>query len=119
MVPTVSLVPRSVDLVTDRHVGIGALSSPLVCQTLLAHGWQWERFYFISLGFTLLNCICLVFSFHSTTREFETDKQQSLDSVEPPKDIEDAKFDLDNPSPEPSLRQYNSMYLVILLSPPF
>jgi len=58
--------------------GIGAFASPLICQSLLAAGWAWHRFYWTSFGFALLNAISIAFSFHTTTNEFEYEKEQSL-----------------------------------------
>lgn len=58
--------------------GIGAFASPLVCQSLLAAGWIWHRFYWTSLGFSLLNVILMATAFHPTKKEWETDREAGL-----------------------------------------
>ncbi|KDQ12802.1 hypothetical protein BOTBODRAFT_410933 [Botryobasidium botryosum FD-172 SS1] len=54
--------------------GIGACASPLVCQTLLAHGWKWNKFYWISFALGLSNLLLTVAVFPTTRGEFASDK---------------------------------------------
>ncbi|KAG9043970.1 hypothetical protein FS837_008946 [Tulasnella sp. UAMH 9824] len=58
--------------------GVGAFASPLVCQTLLAAGWKWHRFYWTSFGFSLLNALLMIIAFHPTKKEWETDREAGL-----------------------------------------
>ncbi|KAG8969874.1 hypothetical protein FRC03_000120 [Tulasnella sp. 419] len=57
--------------------GIGAFASPLVCQTALAAGWKWNQFYYTSIGFSLSSFILLIIAFHTTSSEFEIEKDIS------------------------------------------
>ncbi|KAG9006953.1 hypothetical protein FRB90_009595 [Tulasnella sp. 427] len=58
--------------------GIGAFASPLICQTLLAAGWSWHRFYWTSFGFSILNALLMITAFHPTKKEWETDREAGL-----------------------------------------
>lgn len=58
--------------------GVGAFASPLVCQSLLAAGWSWHRFYWTSFGFSFLNVLLMATAFHPTKKEWETDREAGL-----------------------------------------
>ncbi|KAG8911852.1 hypothetical protein FRC00_005712, partial [Tulasnella sp. 408] len=62
--------------------GVGAFASPLICQTLLAAGWKWHRFYWTSFGFSLLNALVMITAFHPTKKEWETDREAGLSAQE-------------------------------------
>jgi len=59
--------------------GIGAFASPLVCQSLLAAGWSWHRFYWISLGFAMFNALLIIATFHTTPIEFVYEKEVAME----------------------------------------
>ncbi|KIO34527.1 hypothetical protein M407DRAFT_64029 [Tulasnella calospora MUT 4182] len=65
--------------------GIGAFASPLICQSVLAAGWSWHRFYWTSFGFSLLNALLMVTAFHPTKKEWETAREAGLSVHEPEK----------------------------------
>ncbi|KAG9006952.1 hypothetical protein FRB90_009594 [Tulasnella sp. 427] len=62
--------------------GLGAFASPLICQTVLAAGWTWHRFYWTSLGFSLLNTVLMATAFHPTKNEWEVDRETGLSKQE-------------------------------------
>ncbi|KAG8737978.1 hypothetical protein FRC10_007446 [Ceratobasidium sp. 414] len=57
--------------------GIGAFASPLIGQTLLARGWQWPRFFLISVCLSLINTAGTVYAFHTAKEEFITEKAKA------------------------------------------
>ncbi|KAG8685755.1 hypothetical protein FRC08_012927, partial [Ceratobasidium sp. 394] len=57
--------------------GIGAFASPLIGQTLLAKGWQWPRFFLISVCLSLINTAGTVYTFHTTKEEFIAEKTKA------------------------------------------
>lgn len=61
--------------------GVGAFASPLLCQTLLAVGWTWHQFYWLSLGFTLFNAVFIIATFRTTPGEFDFEKEAALELV--------------------------------------
>ncbi|GAB1517851.1 hypothetical protein RhiTH_000904 [Rhizoctonia solani] len=63
----------------DVPVGVGAFASPLVGQTLLARGWEWPRFFIISVCLSCLNTILIVYTFHTTPQEFREEKAKAIE----------------------------------------
>lgn len=77
---------------------IGAFVSPLVCQTLLAQGWAWNNFYYLSTALSSTGATMLILTFRPTDQEFlqetkwdersdtssDLTKTNSKDSSEPP-----------------------------------
>ncbi|CAE6442874.1 unnamed protein product [Rhizoctonia solani] len=59
--------------------GVGAFASPLVGQTLLARGWEWPRFFIISVCLSCLNTILIVYTFHTTPQEFREEKAKAIE----------------------------------------
>ncbi|KAG9075068.1 hypothetical protein FS749_013306, partial [Ceratobasidium sp. UAMH 11750] len=57
--------------------GIGAFASPLIGQTLLARGWQWPRFFLISVCLSLINTAGTIYTFHTTKEEFIAEKAKA------------------------------------------
>ncbi|QRV86355.1 major facilitator superfamily transporter [Ceratobasidium sp. AG-Ba] len=62
--------------------GIGAFASPLIGQTLLAKGWQWPRFFLISVCLSLINSIATIYTFHTTKEEFLAEKAKARQEIE-------------------------------------
>ncbi|KAF8682343.1 hypothetical protein RHS04_02203 [Rhizoctonia solani] len=62
-----------------RYLGVGAFASPLVGQTLLARGWEWPRFFIISVCLSCLNTILIVYTFHTTPQEFREEKAKAIE----------------------------------------
>ncbi|KAF8744273.1 hypothetical protein RHS02_01791, partial [Rhizoctonia solani] len=62
-----------------RYLGVGAFASPLVGQTLLARGWEWPRFFIISVCLSCLNTILIVYTFHTTQQEFREEKAKAIE----------------------------------------
>ena len=57
---------------------IGALTSPLICQTLLARGWEWQNFYYISVALPVLNILGMFVTFRPSLSEFLSDKEGGI-----------------------------------------
>ncbi|CAE6422347.1 unnamed protein product [Rhizoctonia solani] len=69
--------------------GVGAFASPLVGQTLLARGWEWPRFFIISVCLGCLNTILIVYTFHTTQQEFQEEKAKAIELLRhEPEDLE-------------------------------
>jgi MFS family permease len=60
-------------------VGVGAFASPLVGQTLLARGWEWPRFFIISVCLGCVNTIFIAYTFHTTKQEFQQEKAKATE----------------------------------------
>lgn len=60
--------------------GVGALVSPLICQTLKSRGYSWRNFFYISLGLAVFNVAYGLFAFRPTQSEFQVEKQLALAS---------------------------------------
>ncbi|KAG8691080.1 hypothetical protein FRC11_006987, partial [Ceratobasidium sp. 423] len=70
-------------------VGVGAFASPLVGQTLLARGWEWPRFFIISVCLSCINTVLIVYTFHTTKQEFQEEKAKAIELLrQEPGDIE-------------------------------
>ncbi|CEL51696.1 Bypass of stop codon protein 6 OS=Saccharomyces cerevisiae (strain ATCC 204508 / S288c) GN=BSC6 PE=1 SV=1 [Rhizoctonia solani AG-1 IB] len=69
--------------------GVGAFASPLVGQTLLARGWEWPRFFIISVCLGCLNTVLIAYTFHTTQEEFREEKAKAIEILhQEPEDIE-------------------------------
>lgn len=81
----VSLMPSKcyIRALYRRSSGIGAVVSPLVCQSVLATGVPWPHFYFGSLVVSAINTSLLFYAFKPTLNEFLTERKAALDSVIP------------------------------------
>ncbi|KDR84783.1 hypothetical protein GALMADRAFT_131573 [Galerina marginata CBS 339.88] len=53
----------------------GAVASPLVCQTIVASGVPWSKFYYGSLVLSVVNTTFLALTFKPTATEFIRDRQ--------------------------------------------
>jgi MFS family permease len=54
---------------------IGALTSPLVCQSLIARGWEWQRFYYISAALPVIVVIVILLTFRPARAEYRLDRE--------------------------------------------
>ena len=72
--------------------GIGAFASPLVGQTLLARGWEWPRFFIISVCLSCINSVGTAYTFHTTKEEFQQEKTKALELAREEHDA----FELEN-----------------------
>ena len=78
--------PRSNFLLCVHHThqlsraysGLGSVISPLVCQSIIATGVPWYRFYYGSLVLSGLNVLFLFTTFKPTAREAFRDRQTAL-----------------------------------------
>ncbi|OAX39417.1 MFS general substrate transporter [Rhizopogon vinicolor AM-OR11-026] len=61
---------------------IGSFSAPLVCQTLLAKGIPWRRFYLGSLVLSVIALILIIFNFRPTRNEFLKDRKAALEAIQ-------------------------------------
>lgn len=59
-------------------LGLGGVASPLICQTIIATGIPWSRFYLGSLVLSAFNVAFLVITFKPTTTEFLRDRENAL-----------------------------------------
>lgn len=57
--------------------GFGGVVSPLVCQTAVAAGVPWPKFYFGSLVLSATNVAFLILTFKPTLTEFLRDRQDA------------------------------------------
>ncbi|KIM20839.1 hypothetical protein M408DRAFT_333783 [Serendipita vermifera MAFF 305830] len=57
---------------------IGALASPLICQTLIARGWPWQNFYYLSVTIPVINFFTVLMTFRSSLSEFLIDKEKAI-----------------------------------------
>lgn len=72
--------------------GVGAFASPLIGQTLLARGWDWPRFFIISVCLSCVNSVGTAYTFHTTKEEFQQEKAKALELAREEQDA----FELEN-----------------------
>ncbi|KAG8843077.1 hypothetical protein FRB91_003610 [Serendipita sp. 411] len=60
--------------------GFGAFASPLLGQTLRAHGFRWRSFFWISLSIALCNVFLGLYAFKTTDEEFTIERNLALAS---------------------------------------
>jgi hypothetical protein len=63
--------------------GIGGFAAPFVCQTVIAAGVPWPRFYYGSLVISAINTMFLAYSFRPTRKEFKKDKDAAVSIIRP------------------------------------
>ncbi|KAG8764521.1 hypothetical protein FRC15_007585 [Serendipita sp. 397] len=61
-------------------LGFGAFASPLLGQTLRAHGFRWRSFFWISLSIALCNVFLGLYAFKTTDEEFTIERNLALAS---------------------------------------
>lgn len=59
-------------------LGFGSVISPIVCQSIIATGVPWYRFYYGSLVMSGLNVVFLTITFNPTASESFRDRQKAL-----------------------------------------
>jgi hypothetical protein len=59
-------------------IGLGSVISPLVCQSIIATGVPWYRFYYGSLLLSAFNIMFLYITFKPTYGEREREHQKAL-----------------------------------------
>ena len=75
----VGLIPSSLySLSTYRLIGFGGVASPFVCQSIIATGVPWYRFYHGSLVLSSLNILFLAITFQPTSGEVFKERQKAL-----------------------------------------
>lgn len=62
-------------------LGFGSVSSPFVCQSIIATGVPWFHFYYGSLVLSALNIMLLAVTFKPTFAEFTKDHQGALNEA--------------------------------------
>lgn len=67
--------------------GLGSVISPIVCQTIIAAGVPWTRFYYGSLVISAITFLFLACTYMPTTSEFALERQQALDLASDPTNI--------------------------------
>lgn len=60
-------------------LGLGSVISPLVCQSIIATGVPWYRFYYGSLVLSGLNIIFLATTYKPTTLERQVEHRDALE----------------------------------------
>ena len=63
---------------TSTVTGLGSVISPLVCQSVIATGVPWYRFYYGSLLLSVFNIVFLYITFKPTYRERDREHQKAL-----------------------------------------
>ena len=59
-------------------IGLGSVISPLVCQSIIATGVPWYRFYYGSLLLSVFNIVFLYITFKPTFGERDREHQKAL-----------------------------------------
>ena len=59
-------------------IGLGSVISPLVCQSIVATGVPWYRFYYGSLVLSVCNVVFLYITFKPTFGERDREHQKAL-----------------------------------------
>jgi hypothetical protein len=65
-------------LLNKCFLGLGSVISPLVCQSIIATGVPWYRFYYGSLLLSALNVVFLYITFKPTLGERDREHQEAL-----------------------------------------
>ena len=60
------------------NIGLGSVISPLVCQTIIATGVPWYRFYYGSLLLSAFNVVFLYITFKPTFGERNREHQKAM-----------------------------------------
>ena len=60
------------------NIGLGSVISPLVCQSIIATGVPWYRFYYGSLLLSVFNVVFLYITFKPTFGERDREHQKAL-----------------------------------------
>lgn len=60
------------------NIGLGSVISPLVCQSIIATGVPWYRFYYGSLVLSVINIVFLYITFKPTFGERDREHQKAL-----------------------------------------
>jgi hypothetical protein len=60
------------------NIGLGSVISPLVCQSIIATGVPWYRFYYGSLLLSVFNVVFLHIAFKPTFGERDREHQKAL-----------------------------------------
>ena len=60
------------------NIGLGSVISPLVCQSIIATGVPWYRFYYGSLLLSVFNIVFLYITFKPTFGERDREHQKAL-----------------------------------------
>ena len=60
------------------NIGLGSVISPLVCQSIIATGVPWYRFYYGSLLLSVFNILFLYITFKPTFGERDREHQKAL-----------------------------------------
>lgn len=62
----------------SMSIGLGSVISPLVCQSIIATGVPWYRFYYGSLLLSVSNVVFLYITFKPTYGERDREHQKAL-----------------------------------------
>ena len=60
------------------NIGLGSVISPLICQSIIATGVPWYRFYYGSLLLSVFNIVFLYITFKPTFGERDREHQKAL-----------------------------------------
>jgi hypothetical protein len=72
------LLPALLNVYVKLSIGLGSVISPLVCQSIIATGVPWYRFYYGSLLLSFFNVVFLYITFKPTFGERDREHQKAL-----------------------------------------
>jgi hypothetical protein len=72
------LLPTLLNVYVNNNIGLGSVISPLVCQSIIATGVPWYRFYYGSLLLSVFNIVFLYITFKPTFGERDREHQKAL-----------------------------------------
>lgn len=129
--PMDSLVITSPDLVSELLkstyiAGLGAMASPLVCQSVITTGVPWFHFYLGSLVLSALNVVLLAVTFRPNMAESAKEHRMALNEARAGAATESGARNDANPSkkasspscpassfePEEETNEHNGEYLI-------
>ena len=74
------------------NIGLGSVISPLVCQSIIATGVPWYRFYYGSLLLSVFNIVFLYTTFKPTFGERDREHQKALYDHESRQNLQLSRF---------------------------
>jgi hypothetical protein len=92
-----------------NNIGLGSVISPLVCQSIIATGVPWYRFYYGSLLLSVFNIVFLYITFKPTSGERDREHQKAL--YESRQNLQRSRFSSPNNEYPAALESRTDLYL--------
>lgn len=93
------------------NIGLGSVISPLVCQSIIATGVPWYRFYYGSLLLSVFNIVFLYITFKPTFGERDREHQKALYEIESRQKLQRSRFSSPTSEYPAALESKTNLYL--------